>query len=89
MPREKFPYSPQLLTAGQAARFLGMSRTKFYMEIGKGLIRQHSTPSKNGFPAKRATYWIKDLNKYIEENLALNSAGKIYQSIGQNKTTGM
>jgi hypothetical protein len=89
MPREKYNFVPQLLTAGQAAKYLGMSRTKFYMEIGKGFIRQHSTPAKNGIPAKRATYWIEDLKKYIEENLALNMAGKIYQSIGQNNTSKM
>ena len=85
MPREKFPYSPQLLTAGQAARYLGMSRTKFYMEIGKGFIRQHSTPPKNGQPRKRATYWIKDLDNYIKEFLEIAPAGKVYQSIGQSK----
>lgn len=86
MATQKFQYPPQLLTAGQAARYLGMSRTKFYMEMGKGYIRHHSTPPKNGIPAKRATYWIQDLNDYIKEFLEIVPCGKVYQSIGQNNT---
>ena len=80
MPREILP---QLFTGTQAARYLGISRTRFYMEVGKGFIRQHSTPAKNGIPAKRAMYWIKDLDDYIKEFLSINPAGKIYQAIGQ------
>ena len=83
MEREKFQFSPQLLTAGQAARYLGISRTKLWMEVNKGFIRQHSTPARNGIPAKRATYWIKDLDNYIKEFLEIAPAGKLYQSIGQ------
>jgi hypothetical protein len=85
----KISIFPQLLTAGQASRYLGMCRTKFYMEVGKGFIRAHSTPTKYGIPAKRKTYWIKDLDEYIKEFLSINAAGKVYQSIGQCKTNGM
>jgi hypothetical protein len=87
MPREII--QAQLLTGTQASRYLGMSRTRFYLEVGKGLIRQHSTPAKNGLPAKRATYWIRDLDEYIKEFLSINDAGKVYQSIGQRNTSKM
>ena len=63
----------QLLNASQAARYLGMSRFRFYTEIAKGLIRQHVTPAAvingNKIPAKRPQYYIKDLDNYILKHL--------------------
>jgi hypothetical protein len=85
----KISIFPQLLTAGQASRYLGMSRTKFWMEVNKGFIRCHSTPAKDGIPAKRKTYWIKDLDGYIKAFLAIEPAGKVYQSIGQRNASKM
>jgi len=81
--------NPRLLSIPKAAAYLGMSRATLEIEINKGLIRVHRTPSVtiNGttYPAKYRQILIDDLDQYIESFLSIDTTAIVRSDLLRRK----
>ena len=63
----------RLLSATQAANYLGVDTKTLWEWVNTGLIPQVK------FPGRRPRYDIQDLDKLIEENKKMTDAAMVYQ----------